>query len=236
MPRRMCGDSRIIGGSYWEFGTQQTMQLVSAIPLIRPDMNLMVLDPPVEIDVERMGLQTVGVKMVNVGGVNHILDWVGETHYPNVADFVEEAKAVGLSRRMPSTLPFGSLTEESRLLLVHRKAILTEGRRSIPLLCPQFERTRRQHSDSETCSRFWYSDIVGRVEHVAHSNTVIRELPCGQSYTGYEALSTAQHRTGIFASVPLDRIAVVRDRRGTLHEATERRISVTGVRYVLTEE
>jgi hypothetical protein len=67
-------------------------------------------------------LAHLGVKLVQVGSVWHIFDWVGSQHYPNVADFVEEVRRFGLSRRLPKTLDFSKLTAESRIFLVHDRA------------------------------------------------------------------------------------------------------------------
>lgn len=85
------------------------------------------LDPPVPVDVDGLGLTAVGVKLVELpdkhtgAPVVHLLDWVGEQHYACPADFLEEAGRYGLSRKIPRTLPFERLTPGSRLILVHRR-------------------------------------------------------------------------------------------------------------------
>lgn len=83
----------------------------------------------------REGLQQVGPDPRHVepcvtcngeGGwlVYHILDWVGSDSYPNVADFVEEVRRLGLSRRLSRTLDFSLLTAESQIVLVHARAFI----------------------------------------------------------------------------------------------------------------
>lgn len=57
-------------------------------------------------------------------GINHVVMWIGETYYPFVPDFVEEAKIMGVSKRVPRTFDLSVLTPgKSRLLLVHPNAI-----------------------------------------------------------------------------------------------------------------
>lgn len=52
--------------------------------------------------------------------------WIGEKHYPTVADFAEEAARMGVSRRLPS-IPKGFVPGKTWVALVHPKAIL-QGR------------------------------------------------------------------------------------------------------------
>ena len=66
------------------------------------------------------------------GTTLHLLDWVGGAYYPNVADFLEEVRRFGLSRRLsPSLLqrdhklgaaPVELITGASRLLMCHARA------------------------------------------------------------------------------------------------------------------
>ena len=56
--------------------------------------------------------------------INHICLGIGKKYYPFVSDFVEEAKVMGVSKRVSRTFDFSSLTpNKSRLLLVHPRAI-----------------------------------------------------------------------------------------------------------------
>lgn len=90
-------------------------------------------DPPHRIDAEleaRLGLGNIGVKLIeqpdrdgNPSGIWNVWDIVGkETHYPNVADFIQETRSMGISRRIESGASFELLTAQSRLILLHRKA------------------------------------------------------------------------------------------------------------------
>jgi len=112
---RGCGDSREVGGIYMESGSSGG----EGIP-----MSMLIKDPISLFDVESVGLSPVGVKLVEIDGITHVFDWVGATHYPNAADFLEESIRLGLSRRIPRTADFSKLTAESRLILVHPKAYI----------------------------------------------------------------------------------------------------------------
>ncbi len=57
-------------------------------------------------------------------GVNHMLVWVGAKFYPFVPDFVEEARVMGVSRRIPKGFPVEKLKPgESKMFLIHPQAI-----------------------------------------------------------------------------------------------------------------
>ncbi len=78
--------------------------------------------PPQPIDAEAMRLAPRGVTLVEREGVTHVIDWIGSAHYPNVADFIAEARHLGISRRIARSIDFGKLSCNSRLLLAHSRA------------------------------------------------------------------------------------------------------------------
>lgn len=110
---RGCGKARDKGGIYLECGSAEGFGL---------PMFSLIKDPIPAFDPDSVGLSPVGVKIVEVDGVYHVFDWVGAKHYPNAADFLEEAVRLGLSRRISRKEDFSKLTAESRLILVHPKA------------------------------------------------------------------------------------------------------------------
>jgi hypothetical protein len=243
MPARLCGATRVAGGLYWE-SHPNWGPVPSSIPIslaaeaMRQRMNLLVLDPPVEIDVEAIGLQAVGMKMIERNGVYHLLDWVGENHYPNVADFVEEALQLGVSRRVAATLPLERLTDESRLLLVHKKAWL-EGRGYMNLdgarRCPM---SRADHSGDngmiEMCVRLWWNDLVEATSNAAGIG--IRTLPTG-TYSGrVRTGGLPAQRPAIFASLKLGRFALVRDHENFTDDDAAASLSERDILYRRVEE
>ena len=107
---RGCG-TRQEGGTYLESGVSPGRG--------RP-LEFFLADPPVPLTCDTK----VGVELIERGGVVHVIDWVGEQHYSNAADFLEEGRRYGFSRRVPRTLDFSRLTAESRILVVHARGLV----------------------------------------------------------------------------------------------------------------
>lgn len=109
---RGCG-VRKEGGIYLECGMG-----ASGMPL-----EWFIKDRPVLVDADALGLSAIGIKLIRDGnGVYHVLDIVGREGYPNWADFLEEVRRFGLSRRASTTTDFGLLTADSRIMLAHSRA------------------------------------------------------------------------------------------------------------------
>lgn len=84
-------------------------------------LEVFLTDPPVPMTCD----SKVGVELVERHGVVHVLDWVGEASYPFAADFLEEGRRYGFSRRVSKTLDLSRLSAESRLLVVHARGLVT---------------------------------------------------------------------------------------------------------------
>ena len=197
MSARGCGASRVQGGVYFECGMS---------PHGRPVEDFL-LDPPVP---STMTIAAQGVALIERGGVTYIVDIVGSCYYPNVADFVEEVRHLGVSRRLPQTLAFERLTAESRLLVVHARAWVDNADEYRPYPCP---RHLTEHGTGMTrthCSGVWWRDVDGGKNLLA-DGYVNRRMP---SFT-YWARPTPPcvipvYRQAFFASFPCSRIVVVR--------------------------
>jgi len=92
---RGCG-TRCRGGLYAECGMG---------PNGSPVENFL-MDPPVLLDFARIGVIPRGTHLVERNGATHLFDWIGAESYPNVADFIEEVRRFGLSRRLSPKLDF----------------------------------------------------------------------------------------------------------------------------------
>lgn len=65
-----------------------------------------------------------GYKTIRVGGVSHVIIFVGRNYYPSPWDFIEEARIYGASRRVHDQFPFAELTPgKSKMLFCHARAI-----------------------------------------------------------------------------------------------------------------
>ncbi len=152
------------------------------------------IDPPIIItDPGRLGLAAVGTTLVERDGITHVLDIIGREHYPTVTAFIDEARRMGISRRISRSTDFSRLTGDSRLILLHPHADIANA--------PEFP-TRR------TCP-------CHVPEHLAGEFTGM----CARLW-GDEPLEAAQHRLAIFASLPIPQIEVVRDEAAGSHHDT----------------
>lgn len=226
---RGCG-LRIAGAIYWEFSPVRAMPDGNNSQLYNgPYQPRILLDPPVAIDPEALGMTAVGVHAFERDGVTHLLDWIGEDHYPNVADFIEECRRWGVSRRIPRNIPWRNITPQSQLLLVHRRGIISNWREYRPVdpwgngfPCPGVIAEHRVANTDEFCSGIWWEDVQGGVRPSntpLGDRTVVREMPWGV-YTARHrpAAVSPQYETAIVARVPLGNIAVIRDQDGRHNE------------------
>lgn len=210
--QRGCG-RRIKGGIYLECGMS---------PFGSPVEHFL-CDPPARIP-DGLPLAHLGINWLERGGVWHVVDWVGSSHYLNVADFVEEVRRFGLSRRIPRSAPLERLTADSRILLVHSRAILVRAAERRPhggpgrYLCPcEHTETMLKHQIGglrETCAGQWWEDVVGGEPLTDRSAEVVRRMSSfeyqAKRWVGPQE-PAMEYLPGIFASFPAHRLVVVRD-------------------------
>lgn len=103
---RGCGE-RVPGGIYAE----------TVLGDVGMPFDFFICDSPHPVDPD-WGISAIGVKQVG----EDLVDWVGQKHYPNVLDFVEEGRRFGVSRRLSPNLDFERLTAKSKMMFVHAKA------------------------------------------------------------------------------------------------------------------
>lgn len=211
---RGCG-SRKQGGIYAEFGCGPGGSPIEDF----------LIDPPVIFDPKELGITPIGVRLVEREGVWHIIDWVGSEHYPNVADYVEETRRAGLSRRLAKTLDFSKLTEQSRILLVHARAhtdvfhLYADRWTGLRYnRCPKNIEDHNLPDYPDICAGVWWEDVKGgflRLSSGDHPRLVIRGMP------SFSYVAAAQpddlkpvYRPAIFASFPIHRLVVIKGMHG----------------------
>lgn len=228
---RGCG-KRQQGGIYMECGMS---------PYGMPVEHFL-LDPPVPTDAA-LNLATQGIDWVERDGTWHVIDWVGQSHYPNVADFVEEVRRFGLSRRIPKNEDFSRLTTASRIILVHARAILVPATfkryrpsDDAPFTCPKrvlFKEGQKvppfikEHESGapHLCAGVWWEDVKGgdpdkSVGGEVDSRFIIRTMPSFRYGARTAPLDvTPEYTAGMFASFPISNLAVVRAADGSHVEA-----------------
>jgi hypothetical protein len=193
-----------------------------------------ILCPPKPIEIAAWGLAPHGARLVEIEGVWHppekrrgwhIFDIVSKTDY-QVADYIEETRCKGASRRLSRMLDFSKLGEESRLVLIHERAII-ENTNAYPqppaVCCP---RDSHQEQLDEMCAGLWWhdfrpdelqSDTDGLLRH-------IRTIPGGVSYIAHprpEGVEPIYHY-GIFMSLPITNLAVIAGRNPQEEEKAEK--------------
>lgn len=226
---RGCG-TRVKGGTYLFFGTSPYGRPVEAFLKDYPQP----LDPALRVSPR-------GITFIERGGVYHVLDWVGQSFYPNVYDYIEEVRLYGGSRHVSSKIDFSKLTPRSKHLLIHPRAIVTnwqeyyiaEEKRAqeiSPLdpftdwrgeCCPKHTHDAH-HGPCLAIGRFTLTnadlDIGGMYSH-----RVIRSMP-SFAYGGWRAPRgfVPQYAPGIFMSLPITAIQVVKGNHEAVLKAAQR--------------
>lgn len=223
---RGCG-TRQQGGVYFEFGIGPNGRQLEDF----------LVDPPFVLTSE-MAVPDRGVKLIEHAGVWHILDRVGVTNYPNVLDFVEEARRFGVSRKLSPSLDFSKLTEDSRLLLVHERAHIDNYGRYVTehwhMECPK-DVDGHPHL-AAMCIAAWWKDLLPSTAdrevgapspRPGDGKLVWRKMPSFEyvAYTQHARIEPI-YRPAIFASLPCSRLVVV---KGNDHEAAFERARAASV-------
>ena len=202
---RGCG-SRVVGGVYAEVKSRD-----EGVPI-----EAFLVDPPSPVDVQGLGLTDKGVRLVQLGDTWHVFDIIGENYYPNVADFVEEGRRMGVSRRLSSNLDFSKIDpEKSRLVLLHRRAIISNldeaGFLNLPHICPKGISGHEAGALEEMCAGLWWHDFSSK--HLDASQ--MREIKGGTRYKAWarpKGCVKPERALGIFMTLPISNLEVIRGR------------------------
>lgn len=213
VPTRGCG-TRVKGGIYAEVLLGE-----GGLPVEH-----FLLDPPLVLDFQKLGVAAIGTKLVSRDGVFHVIDMVGASHYPNVADFIEEVRRYGVSRRISRTTDFSKLTPSSRLLLAHPRAFIQnfadycpdwkftkEAEAGHPLpRCPKGIPAHDETVPPQFCAGVYWQDVEGG--NCAGDRWVERRMPSFQ-YTAAcrPAGVVPEYRPAVFASFPIHRLVSISD-------------------------
>lgn len=241
---RGCG-RRVQAGAYLEVPTSPRGR----------DISDFLVDPPRPADAEALGLSSIGVRLIpDVRGrevapgipLRHVYDVVGLDGYPNVADFVEEARRHGVSRRISSRADFSGLGPGSRLLLFHRRAYDESWPRlawsdSIggrPWTCPRKLTPHRGPAPIESmCAGLWWHDVQGGDWLVADGRrSYVRRIGDVEYEAGPRPLDVGpRYKLALFASFPIAKVAVIRADDGS-HEAAEHATRRSSIPVVVEED
>ena len=226
MGARCCG-SREMGGIY---------MVTELSPFGKPlewFMNCPALPIPAGL-----GITPIGQTLVDSDGGQMIFDWIGVSNYPNCADFWEEVRYMGASRRISADIAL-RLRPGAYLYPVHAKAIIQNwleypGRHLDE--CPKAPQKHeidwhndatdremawfaKEYPDSalkyETrgCTGYWLEDLVGGepcADEGDDERLVRRVLPCG-AYRGLASPTNVEpdYLPGIMGRLPITRLHVI---------------------------
>jgi hypothetical protein len=116
----------------------------------------------------------VGFKMPDRAG----LIWVGSKFYQTPADFITEAKTMGVSRRIPS-VPKDFVVGETWVYFAHREAVL-----ELCSACNGFKRDKETHEECEVCDGAGMNQFPG-IFYACRPNRI--EIVVDESCTDEEA-------------------------------------------------
>ena len=168
-----------------------------------------------------------GVKLyTDPSGATHILDWVGERYYPHVADFIEEVRRMGMSRRLPRTLDFSRLDPRSRVILIHARAWIDNAADYFAAMgqwppaawdCPKkLPEHLREDNPPNMCAGLWWWDVpadraIPDQPAVGDFALGWRDMPSFSYLARHSARLKGAYRPAAFAALPITRLAVIRD-------------------------
>ncbi|MBZ9715606.1 hypothetical protein [Deinococcus multiflagellatus] len=211
---RECGPGRTAGSIYAECGLSLT-----GMPLEQ-----FLHDPPVPVDPAQLGLSAQGVStIVDERGIKHLIDLVGAAHYPYPADFIEEARVMGVSRKVPRTVDLTGLTGASLLILVHAKGSVVNAQAvsaDSGLLCPN-----ARHRPGDDCAGLHWvvPEPSGGLTHRSLKSGPYELTP---RRTG---LPTPMFQHALFMAVPITAMTVIANHDGSVDEAAHKAVSRAGV-------
>jgi hypothetical protein len=171
--------------------------------------------------------------------VHHIADHIGTSHYPHPIDDIEEVRAVGSSRRIPSNFPFHLLTKESRHFRCHEKSYIHNwmeyGRwwgcpKRHPLHLPPWAHPKFE----DMCIGMLWEDYDPPMLDGGGGSTdnpgITVNLPCGKTFNCNRRPFGVKpdYSRAFYMALPISSIDVLTSRTG-VHEANYERASKSGL-------
>lgn len=222
---RGCGKARKAGGLYAELLLGKHGRPVEDF----------LLDPPILLSFDAPTRVQMPIWMpTGDRHTLHLIDWIGESHYPNVADFVEEVRHMGLSRLIPPSLLRSEIEHPdtgervkvieafepaSRLITAHARAhIVTIADYPRTWDCPH-SNDRHRDTDQMCAGVFWWDVTDGHAMDDAarefiddpHIDRRVRRIMPSFDYEAHTAPHDVQptYAPAMFAAWPVARLALV---------------------------
>lgn len=214
-----------------------------------------IVDPPKVIPYKELGVAPIGIKIVKFPGraVHDVIDWVGSSHYPNVADVIEEARAFlargenPISRRISRNEDFAKLEPGSMLILMHSQAHIenypdvvrkVQGREMLDCVTGKLTHARCSGPElSEMCASLWHHVVVGGTPLNDGTAMVGRSVGSTQ-YVAYPAPEGVAPKgvPAVFAAFPISGIEIVKGRTEAQDEENISRVSKGGLEFEVVRD
>jgi hypothetical protein len=220
--KRGCG-YRLAGGIY---ATLETRNIAygTNVPI---DQFLQC--PPMALDPNDIGLAAQGV-LIKEGtsygrpGVHDIFDWIGESHYPYVPDFIEEGRNYGFSRRIPKSAQIDLLTTDSLHIMGHPKAIIMNYKefyehRINCMTCPKGHEIHDTNVAEESCLGLLWETFNKPSEDDQIERSFTRRFPPANGsidipqieYLAAYSIVDPIWQFGLFMTMPITAFEVIED-------------------------
>lgn len=236
MASRNCGSKRIENGLYI---------CVESSPFGMP-VEYFLLDPVRPVDIEPFRTPII-LERKDGSGINDIMVYIGKQFYPFIPDYIEEAKVLGISRRIPRDFPIERLTPyKSRMFFVHERAI-PAFKYQVQQECPRKLKHSKKEGDSCVFDLWPLSSLedfdekhkihlvdswTAEVKTVATSYTV--HLPTSPQ-VNLEQKKEYLYQTGIFAAFFVGHLEYV-NKKKKLPTELRKRIKKTDFDIEVVEE
>jgi hypothetical protein len=183
-------------------------------------------------------------------GIWDIWDWVGEKNYPYFPIFFEEARWQGTSRKIPPSAPIKLLTQQSRHLFVHPKAILDLesmftivqthlGLKSCPMAIEYHDRPQLETGIYDWCTTYLW-ETVGQVGTEKEDRNTLCALANQLSFKAAKMPYGIKPiwSPAVLAWAPIDRLEVIEDDIDGKHNDVLRLLDQGGcnIPYILETE
>lgn len=220
---RECGDGRQEGHIYAECGFSPGGAKIEQF----------LLDFPVPVNPKQLGFSAQGVTFIERNGIWHIVDIIGKQHYEFAADFIEEARVLGISRKIPRTADFSKLGPRSTLILIHEGGYVRNTKtlqaHTSAVECP----CGKGHQSHEACAGWHW--------HIAKPNLqglATRKLR-RTSYPVFPIQETAPEIKTTHAyimQVPISNLTVIRNKNGTVNPGSRKVAGQAGLPVIEADE
>jgi len=185
-------------------------------------------------------------------GITHLLIWVGLEHYQWCADYIEETKRFGASRRINPNLELSRLTRESRMILAHPRVINTLWQeQSPPQEClkhlPRHDVVSLTELATDPAQKagpclFKLWNVIPQeaatevLELEGESPVCLRKV----GSTIYQYRPTGELAggllPGLFAALPITGFALIQYDDGTVNESAKAKLQQAGLNFYETDK